>query len=102
MKETKQYICELCHTAYNDKKRCIECEKKHKTIKRIASTTYKSMGAIPDGAPIKIEVEFEDGVKIVYKRWRRMTNFEKIKQMTVEEMADIQGYEGLYKIDWKA
>lgn len=31
-----------------------------------------------------------------------MTNFEKIKAMSIEEMADIQGYEGLYKIDrWK-
>ena len=30
-----------------------------------------------------------------------MTNFEKIKQMTVEEMADMQGYEDLYKIDRK-
>ena len=31
----------------------------------------------------------------------KMTNYEKIKQMSVEEMADIQGYEGLYKIDRK-
>lgn len=28
-----------------------------------------------------------------------MTNFERIKAMTIEEMADIRGYEGLYKID---
>ena len=68
MKEIKQYVCKFCHTAYADKKRCMECEKNHKPVKGIANLTYKPIKTIPDGKPIKIEVEFQDGTKVVYRR----------------------------------
>ena len=29
MKEIKHYVCEICHTEYNERQKAIDCEKKH-------------------------------------------------------------------------
>ncbi len=35
MKEVKHYICDICHTEYNDKFSCQKCEKSHKKTGKI-------------------------------------------------------------------
>lgn len=59
MKEVKHYICDICHTEYNSKCQCEQCEKSHKNI---SQTQNKK------GYPHKIDVEFEDGSVLTYKR----------------------------------
>lgn len=67
MIEKKKYICEICGTEYADKCMCQKCEQGHKKPKKIRYTSYKSINVIPNGYPIKITVEFEDGSTKEYK-----------------------------------
>lgn len=68
MKEVKYYICEVCGTEYNDKKKCTDCEKRHKKPMKIVSARYVSISNNYLGIPSKIEVEMDDGSKFEYKR----------------------------------
>lgn len=68
MKEVKHYICDICHTEYNDKLSCQNCEKSHKKTGKIIRTHHISFTQNKTGYPHKIEVEFEDGAVITYKR----------------------------------
>lgn len=42
MKEVKHYICDICHTEYNSKCQCQQCEKSHKKSMRIIREHYIS------------------------------------------------------------
>lgn len=68
VKEIKHYICDICHTEYNSKAQCLECEKSHKTPIKIMREHYISIGQNKAGYPSKIDVEFEDGTILTYKR----------------------------------
>lgn len=71
MKEKKLYVCEICNTEYADKERAKACERKHHLISETTefSAVYKPISVMPDGAPIKIHVKFENSDKwIEYKR----------------------------------
>lgn len=68
MKEVKHYICDICHTEYNDKCQCQQCEKSHKKSMRIIREHYVSKTQNKKGYPHKIDVEFEDGSVLTYKR----------------------------------
>lgn len=68
MKEVRHYICDICHTEYNDKLSCQNCEKSHKKTGKIVREHYISFTQNKTGYPYKIEVEFEDGAVITYKR----------------------------------
>ena len=68
MRVMTKYICEFCGTEYADKNTAAECEKNHKTVSRIKNMTYKPIRMLPNGYPIKIEVEMEDGKVIEFKR----------------------------------
>lgn len=68
MKEVKHYICEICGTEYNDKKKCTDCEKGHKKPVKILKASYRPISTNALGIPDRIEVEMEDGSKFEYKR----------------------------------
>lgn len=65
MKSKVLYTCEICHTDYKNKK----------TLRRVKSiilkiVTQRSLPYSQDrsGFPITIEVENEDGKRVIYKR----------------------------------
>lgn len=68
MKEVKHFICDICHTEYNDKPKCAECEKSHKEPIKIIRTRYVAQDKNGQGYPVSIEVEFKDGSVKRYKR----------------------------------
>lgn len=68
MKEVKHYICDVCGTEYNEKRKCMECESGHKKIKKIIDTKYLPIKANALGIPNSITVEMEDGSTFIYKR----------------------------------
>lgn len=43
MKEVKHYICDICHTEYNDKKKCTDCENVLFAWKKMPNNTEKSI-----------------------------------------------------------
>ncbi len=68
MKEVKHYICEICGTEYNNKDRCVNCEKGHCKPVKIKGAKYLSLDRNAKGYPTSIHVEMEDGQVIAYKR----------------------------------
>ena len=70
MKEIKHYICEMCGTEYNDKKRAQACERSHFQPEEIVNSHYQPASVDASGYPINIEVKMSDGRKVVYKRLR--------------------------------
>lgn len=68
MKEVKHYICDICNTEYNNKCQCEQCEKSHKKTAKIKAAHYISVTQNKKGYPQKIDVEFEDGEILTYKR----------------------------------
>ena len=68
MKESTKYQCEYCNTEYKDKNKCTECENNHKTRPEIESMRYASYKSDNSGYPIYLNVEFEDGEVITYRR----------------------------------
>lgn len=68
MKEVKHYICEICNTEYRNKSQCEQCEKSHKKATKIKVAHYISATQNQKGYPQKIDVEFEDGEVLTYKR----------------------------------
>ncbi len=63
MKEVKYYICEICGTEYNEKKKCMDCEKGHIKPVSIYGARY-----FHNGYPVVINVEMSNGEIITYKR----------------------------------
>lgn len=66
MKEVKHYICEICGTEYNDKRKCQDCEEGHKKPMKIVGEKYQPITANHLGIPTRIEVEMEDGRTYIY------------------------------------
>lgn len=68
MKESLKYQCEYCHTDYSEKTNCERCEKNHKVKLNIKKTVYLPYGMDCSGYPMRINIEFENGKTIAYKR----------------------------------
>ena len=68
MKTVNLYKCEICGTEYNEKAKCLKCEKNHKRKGEIVKMRYQSVNFDETGYPDKITVKFEDGVEKIYKR----------------------------------
>lgn len=68
MKEIKLYVCEVCHTEYNDKLKANSCEKSHKKSIKIAGSRYVSKSQNETGYPVAVEIVMEDGRVVTYKR----------------------------------
>ena len=67
MKEVKHYICEICGTEYNEKKKCENCEKGHNKPKKIVKAKYRAISQNALGIPTHIDVEMENGKVYTYK-----------------------------------
>ena len=68
MKELKLYTCEFCGTNYSQKRVCEECEKSHLIAKTIKRQRYVPMKNNQKGHPISIDVQFDNGDIVTYKR----------------------------------
>lgn len=68
MKTLSKYQCEYCHTEYREKSVCEQCEKNHKVKPKIKMSIYQSFEMDRRGYPIRINIEFENGETITYKR----------------------------------
>lgn len=68
MKEQKLYVCEFCNTQYKDKQSALNCEKNHHTPKTIRQSQYHAVKCSQDGYPDRIEIVFDDGKALWYKR----------------------------------
>ena len=67
MREVKQYICEICGTAYAEKERCKECESSHRHPTVISRAHYLPYKNLKSGYPLKLEIGFSDGSTKTYK-----------------------------------
>lgn len=68
MKELSKYQCEYCKTEYSNKCDCAECEANHKGFARIKEKRYLPYKSDRSGYPIELNILFEDGKVIKYKR----------------------------------
>lgn len=68
MRKVEHYICEIFGTEYNDKTKCTQCEKGHRTPVKILKARYLPITNNALGIPSSIEIEFADGSKFEYKR----------------------------------
>ena len=68
MKEIKHYVCEICHTEYNERQKAIDCEKKHCKPIKIVGEKYLSLSQNMKGYPTSISVKMTDGTIQTYKR----------------------------------
>lgn len=66
MRKEEYYRCETCGQLYNDKMKCIECEKSHIHIEKVTEETHKPKGVASDW-PTKITVTASDGKLAVYE-----------------------------------
>lgn len=64
MIETKLYICEYCGTQYKEKAKAEKCEATHLKKPKVKDMRNHAMNDVPD----KIEIVFENGKSIWYKR----------------------------------
>ena len=69
MKMNTRYQCEFCGTEYADKNNCKKCENNHKKNLKIVSKKYIAFKGDETGYPSKIDVEFEDGKIVTYKKY---------------------------------
>lgn len=67
MKKVEHYICEVCNTEYKEKKSAERCEKSHKHPKSVTSGRYSPV-TCSDGYPHTVEVLFDNGEMVRYKR----------------------------------
>lgn len=68
MKKVEHYICEVCGTEYNDKKKCSDCESGHRKPLEISGANWVSMRNNRSGYPTQIHIKMSDGENITYKR----------------------------------
>lgn len=68
MKKVEHYICEVCGTEYNDKKKCMDCEKKHVKPELIEGARYLPIKNDGKGYPITVHIKMSNGETITYKR----------------------------------
>lgn len=69
MKEVKHYICEHCHTEYNDKNTCKSCEDGHKIPVSIDGVHYVPIKNDGSGYPARVHIKMSNGETITYKRY---------------------------------
>ena len=69
MKTNTRYQCEFCGTEYSNKEKCEQCEKNHTKNLKIVGKEYVSFKSDNTGCPTRIEVEFENGEVLTYKRY---------------------------------
>lgn len=68
MKELSKYQCEYCNTEYKDKSVAEECESNHKIKLKVKNKKYLPLNLDNSGYPWKLDIEFDDGKIITYKR----------------------------------
>lgn len=68
MKELSKYQCEYCNTEYAEKANAEQCENNHKINAKLKTKKYLSYNLDHSGYPISLNVEFENGKVITYKR----------------------------------
>ena len=68
MKEQKLYVCEFCGTQYKNKQSALNCEKNHCTPVEMRQSRYHAAKNPSDGYPDRIEIVFNNGEAIWYKR----------------------------------
>lgn len=68
MKKQILYMCEFCKTQFKNEKDALNCEKNHHTPKIMRQPQYHQALCSNDGYPDRIEVVFDDGKPIWYKR----------------------------------
>jgi len=68
MKEQKLYVCEYCGTQYTEKSKALSCERNHHFPIKIKDKRYHAAKCSNDGYPDRIEINFEDGKSIWYKK----------------------------------
>lgn len=68
MKEMVKYQCEYCCTEYKDKSKAEQCENNHKLKAKLKSKRYLPYESDRSGYPMSLNIEFEDGKVITYKR----------------------------------
>lgn len=68
MKEITLYCCEVCGTQYKDRNKAAECEKSHRRPVKIVAKKYHPIEMRQGDYPFSVEVLFDDGKKIIYKR----------------------------------
>ncbi len=68
MKTIQKFQCEVCHTEYAKKEDCQNCEEGHKKVEGICSTRYVSIRQNGSGYPVSVDIEFDNGEVITYKR----------------------------------
>lgn len=68
MKEQKIYVCDFCGTQYKDKQKALYCEKFHHSPRNFKNSKYHAASCPGGGYPDYIEIEFDDGKVIRYKR----------------------------------
>lgn len=67
MKEIKHYVCDICHTEYNDRVKATYCEKHHKKPVEIGECKYRPISINAKGYPDKILIKMSDGILVKYK-----------------------------------
>ena len=68
MKEQTLYICEICGTQYKNKKSALDCEKNHHVPIQVRQSYCHFGKCLQDGYPDRIEIVFDDGEILTYKR----------------------------------
>lgn len=68
MKNLKLYLCEICGTIYNDKKKATDCENSHKPWNDIIDYSYKANSKYPE----TLTIAFVDNHKIIYYRGKEL------------------------------
>lgn len=68
MKEQKLYVCEFCNTQFKNKEEALKCESYHSTPKKMRFPQYHRALYENDGYPDRIEIVFDNGKTIWYKK----------------------------------
>ena len=68
MKRIELYVCEVCSTQYKSKDEADRCEKSHYTPQKIIHCRYLPFNEVEKGYPVRIDVQFEDGAVLRYRR----------------------------------
>lgn len=68
MKDVTFYECEFCHTQYKLKESALACEQNHHKPVKFGCCKYHAAKCSNDGYPDFINITFEDGKVIRYKR----------------------------------
>ena len=68
MKRIELFQCEICSTQYKFKREAEECEKSHIRPLNFEKCRYAPMNMVERGYPETIDVQFQDGSTIRYRR----------------------------------